>query len=86
MGREPKVEFRYYPTTCALREKEVWAILTKQPDGSWRIVNCLDKDEACFGVDCSFTTSCGQWPYRVASTEPLPERDTMNHRPADGDS
>ncbi len=69
MGRGPKAEIRYYPTTCAVREKEVWAILAKQPDGSWRIVNCLDKDEACFGLDCAFTTSCGRWPYAISSKE-----------------
>ena len=76
MSREPRAHCRYRPLVCILFSKEVWAIVTKQPDGSWRIVNCLDKDEGCFGVDCAFTTSCGQWPYRVASTEPLPEHRT----------
>ena len=70
-------DVRYQPTRCTLLCRDVWAILTRQADGSWRIVNCLDKDEGCFGLDCAFTTSGGQWPYRVASTEPLPERDTM---------
>ena len=82
MAHEQRGSVRYHPTRCVLLGKEVWAILAKQPDGSWRIVNCLDKDEACFGLDCAFTTSCGQWPYRVASTEPLPEGDTQDRRPA----
>lgn len=66
MGQEPRADRRYRPVVCTLLGKEVWAIRTKQPDGSWRIVNCLDKDEGCFGVDCVFTTSGGQWPYPCA--------------------
>ncbi len=59
----PQREFQYQPTYCALQGKNVWAILTQQPDGSWRTVNCLDKDESCFSVDCAFTTDQGEWPY-----------------------
>ncbi len=63
MSTEHAVEFRYHPMHCTLRDQDVWAILTKQPNGAWRIVNCLDKDERCFGIECAFTTSGGKWPY-----------------------
>ena len=82
MDQEPKAAIRYYPTICTVFGKEVWAILTKQPDGSWRIVNCLDKDGECFKMDCAFTTSCGRWPFAISSTEPLPEGDAQDRRPA----
>lgn len=65
-----KVEFRYEPKRCALLEREVWAILTKQPDGAWRVVNCLDKEEACFKRDCAFTTDHGEWPYHGDPARP----------------
>ena len=66
MEAETKAEFRYKPKFCTLLGKYVWAIVTRQTDGTWRIVNCLDKDEACFGLDCRFTTDHGEWPYRAA--------------------
>ena len=56
-------ELRYHPTYCSLLGKHVWAIETKQADGSWKIVNCLDKDEGCFSLECLFTTPDGLWPY-----------------------
>lgn len=65
------IEFKYQPIRCALLNKQVWAILTKQPNGSWRIVNCLDKDEACFGLNCAFTTDDGDWPYPTPAAEEL---------------
>ena len=54
---------RYCPMMCEFVGKQVWAILTKQADGTWRIVNCLDKEESCFSLECAFTTSGGRWPY-----------------------
>ena len=63
MSVASKVEFRYQSAYCAVLRKHVWAILTQQQDGTWRVVNCLDKEEACFTLDCAFTTSGGQWPY-----------------------
>lgn len=69
MGESERIEFRYQPKHCALLRKVVWAIMTRQPDGSWRIVNCLDKDEGCFNLDCAFTTDHGEWPYRPLSVE-----------------
>ena len=73
MANGSTVELRYQPTYCAFLRKRVWAILTKQPDGSWRIVNCLDKDEDCFRLDCAFTTDHGEWPFRPAPAEPADE-------------
>ena len=67
---KPGMEFRYQPRHCALLGKVVWAILTKQEDGGWRIVNCLDKDAACFGLNCAFTTDQGEWPYRAPTSMP----------------
>lgn len=63
-------EFRYEPRYCTFFGKHVWAIRTRQSDGSWRVVNCLDKDEACFRIDCVFTTSGGMWPYALPAEPP----------------
>ena len=70
MDTAPKIEFRYEPRHCALLGKDVWAIMTRQGDGSWRIVNCLDKDASCFQLECAFTTSGGRWPYDLAPPSP----------------
>ena len=67
MGVAAKVDFRYKTMLCALLRKRVWAIVTRQPNGSWKTVNCLDKDESCCEIDCAFTTATGQWPYPAAS-------------------
>ncbi len=56
-------EIRYLPHHCAFLEEEVWAILVKQADGRWKIVNCLDKDSRCFPHGCAFTTDGGAWPF-----------------------
>ena len=69
MGTDTQVEFRYQPKFCAFLRRKVWAIVTQQPDGSWRIVNCLDKDEPCFNLDCVFTTDQGEWPYKPSPAE-----------------
>ena len=54
---------KYQPCRCLILEREVWAILTKSPDGAWQIVNCLDKDVDCFGKECAFTMDGGHWPF-----------------------
>ena len=69
MDTESTAEFRYQPKYCAFLRTVVWAIVTRQADGSWRIVNCLDKDEACFSLDCAFTTDHGEWPYKPSPAE-----------------
>ena len=71
MEAETRVEFRYQPKYCAFLRKKVWAIVTLQSDGTWKIVNCLDKDEACFHLDCAFTSDAGEWPYKASPSEPL---------------
>ncbi|MBI4003788.1 MAG: hypothetical protein HY353_02090 [Candidatus Omnitrophica bacterium] len=71
MPDDVDVGFRYQPRYCALLGKYVWAIRTRQADGTWRTVNCLDKDEPCFSVACTFTTERGEWPFRSASTEQM---------------
>ena len=85
MASEPSVEFRYQPRYCTLLGKYVWAIRTRQApppknlvggqaDGTWRTVNCLDKDEDCFRIECAFTTDNGEWPYKesqASSCSPL---------------
>jgi hypothetical protein len=67
MKTERSAEVRYQPRYCSFLRQHVWAIATKQPDGAWRIVNCLDKDEGCFSLECAFTTDHGEWPYREAA-------------------
>ena len=69
MRSEPNVGFRYQPRYCTLLGKYVWAICTRQADGTWRTVNCLDKEESCFQLECAFTTDNGEWPYKAASPE-----------------
>jgi hypothetical protein len=72
METAPKVECRYEPRHCTLLGKDVWAILTQQADGSWRVVNCLDKDEGCFSLECAFTSDHGAWPYSEIQTPSSP--------------
>jgi hypothetical protein len=70
MHEEAKAErFRYQPKHCAFLRKYVWAIVTPQADGSWQIVNCLDKDEGCFHLNCTFTTDQGEWPFKASPAE-----------------
>ena len=70
MDKSPQAApFRYQPRHCAFLRKYVWAILTPQADGSWQIVNCLDKDDGCFHLDCAFTTEQGEWPFKASPTE-----------------
>jgi len=56
-------DVKYLPRDCPFLKKEVWAIVTKQADGTWRIVNCLDKHEPCFKHNCAFTVDGGEWPF-----------------------
>ena len=56
-------EIRYRPCRCRLLHRTVWAILTKQAQKNWRIVNCLDKDRRCFQKHCVFTQDGGHWPF-----------------------
>ena len=60
---EPPVTKKYLPCRCQFVQREVWAIVTQQADGAWRIVNCLDKDHDCTGYPCAFTTDIGDWPF-----------------------
>ena len=62
-------DVKYLPRGCPFLKKEVWAIVTKQADGTWRIVNCLDKHEPCFKHDCAFTVDGGEWPFDNVSVE-----------------
>ncbi|GEM_PF-2686533 len=74
MAGDEAVQYRYQPVFCALLHKQVWAIVTRQSDGSWRIVNCLDKDTPCFSLECAFTTDHGEWPFEgVPPEQPLTE-------------
>ena len=56
-------DVKYLPRDCPFLKKEVWAIVTKQADGTWRIVNCLDKHELCFEHNCAFTVDGGEGPF-----------------------
>ena len=55
---------KYLPQHCPFLKREVWAIVVKQADGSWQIVNCLDKDRICYDQGCAFTIDGGQWPFQ----------------------
>ena len=69
METASNTEFRYQPKYCAFLRKVVWAITTPRADGSWRIVNCLDKDEGCLSLQCAFTAEQGEWPYKSSLSE-----------------
>lgn len=56
-------EITHLPRQCPFFHKEVWAIVARQADQTWRIVNCLDKDHACYAQACAFTTDGGAWPF-----------------------
>ncbi|MBI4342188.1 MAG: hypothetical protein HY599_02335, partial [Candidatus Omnitrophica bacterium] len=56
---------------CRPLGKPVSAIAAHHEDGAWRIVNCLDKDEGCYRLECPFTTDYAAWPYD-ATTVPAP--------------
>jgi hypothetical protein len=60
---------RYQPCRCKFFNEYVWAILTKQKDGSWKTVNCLDKHDACLNLPCTFTSTQGEWPYSAATKQ-----------------
>ena len=70
MALEPRGDVKYLAQCCPFLQQDVWAILTRQPDGSWRIVNCLDKHEGCYTMDCAFTTDGGQWPFNRPAAVP----------------
>lgn len=63
MRRAEHPEVKYLPQLCPFVNREVWAILTRQSDGRWKIVNCLDKDRRCYQHACAFTTDGGGWPF-----------------------
>ena len=56
-------DVKYLPRDCPFFKEEVWAIVTKQADGTWRTVNCLDKHQPCFEHNCAFTVDGGEWPF-----------------------
>lgn len=70
MATDPRGDVKYLPQHCPFLQQDVWAILTRQPDGSWRIVNCLDKGPGCYTMDCVFTTDGGQWPFKLSAAVP----------------
>lgn len=67
MGVDQKTSIKYLSQHCRFLDQEVWAILKEQQDHSWRVVNCLDKADACLSHRCVFTTCRGEWPF--AATE-----------------
>lgn len=54
---------KYVPRHCPFLNREVWAIVTKQAGGTWRIVNCLDKHQPCTVYHCAFAVDSGTWPF-----------------------
>ncbi len=54
---------KYVSRRCPFLNREVWAIVIRQPDRRWKIANCLDKDKACFAQNCALTVDGGAWPF-----------------------
>jgi len=69
MAMETPAKYRFAAKYCPFVGHEVWAIVVEQPDGRWKIVNCLDKDEHCFSLDCVFTTDGGAWPFTTQDAD-----------------
>ncbi len=63
------VSSRYEVKCCRFLRQDVWAILVEQPDGAWRIANCLDKSTRCFETTCALVNeeSGSQWPFKRAA-------------------
>ena len=61
MNQRP--ELQYTPHRCPFLNQDVSAIRAQQTNGTWPIVNCQDKDTACFQHPCAFTTDGGDWPF-----------------------
>ena len=57
---------------CPFFQRKVSPSVVAQADGERRIVNCLDKDQACFEHACAFTTDGGDWPFGQVRLEPTP--------------
>ena len=70
-------EIKYLPYFCGFVGRDVWAIATRQADGGWRVVNCLDKDKDCFHIACVFTTDGGEWPFERARAAAAAAPDTQ---------
>ncbi len=68
MASDLKSDIKYLPQHCQFLRQEVWAILKEQQDHSCRVVNCLDKAEACYTRPCVFTTNGGEWPFSSTTT------------------
>ena len=74
-------DVKYCSCQCRFLDRAVWAILTRQSDGAWQIVNCLDKHDACLRTPCVFAQRGGQWPFATgprgpASGKPEGSRET----------
>ena len=69
MPSDERSDIKYLPQRCPFLNQDVWAILTRQPDGSWRVVNCLDKEEGCFSLSCAFTSCGGEWPFALTTVQ-----------------
>lgn len=72
MEQLTRPSIKYQPCHCVLLQREVWAILTRQADGRWQIVNCLDKEKECFTLGCAFTADGGEWPFLELAATPQP--------------
>lgn len=78
MAVSQRPELRYESRLCRVMNRTVWAIRAKQPDGQWRVVNCLDKLEICYGAPCAFTNPDGDWPFPSPSG-PRPDPSQGRH-------
>ena len=56
-------DVKYVSRHCPFFHRDVWAVLMRQPDRRWKIVNCLDKNKVCFEQNCALTTDGGEWPF-----------------------
>ena len=74
MSQRLPLEFRSSTVQCKLLRTPVSAIVVHQDDGVWRIVNCLDKHEGCYRLECPFTTDHAAWPYDATTVAAPPPR------------
>ena len=80
MEQQDRPSVKYLPSYCPFRKQEVWAIMTQQADGAWKIVNCLDKARACFEEPCAFTSAGGDWPFHQGLADSFPLKGSPHGR------
>ena len=52
MEHQKRIDVRHTTRYCASLTRDVRVLLRKQPDGTWKLVRCLDTVKECAGQSC----------------------------------